>query len=98
MICCNIGDSISHGASDQIDSSFIPLCVRSAMARSIGKRRERDLRAQILQGLHLETEKRLDEAERIYAGILETDSTNFYALYRLPPFLSRPGGGRRGVA
>jgi Flp pilus assembly protein TadD len=61
------------------------------MARSIGKRRERDLRAQILQGLHLETEKRLDEAERIYSAILESDPTNFYALYRLAIFCAGRG-------
>jgi tetratricopeptide (TPR) repeat protein len=40
------------------------------------------VRAQILQGLQLEAEKRLAEADRLYAGILESDPSNFYALYR----------------
>ncbi|MEA2679041.1 MAG: hypothetical protein QOK03_763, partial [Candidatus Binataceae bacterium] len=52
------------------------------MARPLGKRHARDVRAQILQALQLETQNHLAEADRLYAGILESDPTNFYALYR----------------
>jgi Flp pilus assembly protein TadD len=52
------------------------------MARPLSKRHSRDLRAQILQGLQLEAEKRLGEADRLYAAILNSDPSNFYALYR----------------
>ena len=52
------------------------------MARPLSKRHSRDLRAQILQGLRLEAEKRLGEADRLYAAILDSDPSNFYALYR----------------
>jgi Flp pilus assembly protein TadD len=52
------------------------------MARPIGKRRSRDFRPQILQGLKLETEQRLDDAERIYRTVLDEDPTNSLALYR----------------
>jgi Flp pilus assembly protein TadD len=52
------------------------------MARPIGKRRARDFRPQILQGLQLETEQRLDDAERIYLAVLDEEPTNSYALYR----------------
>jgi Flp pilus assembly protein TadD len=52
------------------------------MAKPIGKRRARDFRAEVLQGLQLETQGRLEEAERLYAAILEADPTNSYALYR----------------
>jgi tetratricopeptide (TPR) repeat protein len=52
------------------------------MANSLSKRRSQDFRAQILQGLHLEKEGRLGEAERIYGAILVADPTNSYALYR----------------
>jgi tetratricopeptide (TPR) repeat protein len=52
------------------------------MARHIGKRNLRDFRAELLQGLRLEQESRLQEAEQVYADILKAEPTNFYALYR----------------
>jgi len=61
------------------------------MARPVGKRRSRDFRAEVLQGLQLETEGRLDEAERLYAAILEADPTNSYALYRRAIFSAGRG-------
>src|SRR5260370_1227745 len=52
------------------------------MARSLSRRRARDFRAEIVHGLQLETESRLDEADRVYSAILQADPANFYALYR----------------
>jgi Flp pilus assembly protein TadD len=52
------------------------------MAKSLSRRRARDFRAEILHGLQLETESRLDDADQVYSTILQVDPTNFYALYR----------------
>jgi tetratricopeptide (TPR) repeat protein len=61
------------------------------MAGPIGKRRSRDFRAEVLQGLQLETQGRREEAQRLYAAILEADPVNSYALYRRAIFTAGRG-------
>jgi Flp pilus assembly protein TadD len=61
------------------------------MARPIGKRRPLDFRAQLLQGLQLETQNRLEEAERLYLVILAADPANSFALYRLAIICAKRG-------
>src|SRR5262249_6138224 len=52
------------------------------IARRIGKQRVDTFRPKVQQGLQLEAQQRLAEAERLYAEILATDSTHPWALYR----------------
>jgi Flp pilus assembly protein TadD len=61
------------------------------MAKPLGKRRTDDFRAEMLQGIQLETEHRTEEAERLYASILAADPSHPYALYRMAIFRAKRG-------
>jgi Flp pilus assembly protein TadD len=66
--------------------------IRGSMSKPLGKKhRKPDFRPQILEGLKLEDEGRLEEAQQIYFAVLDADETNAYATNRLAVMCSNRG-------